>query len=112
MDTEVERDRKYSDDSKNRGADEPMNGKLQRNLPERRYGTMGDAQLFESASSFIRHFAFKTTTKIGLLWICLPFILPILGAMSRYDRPSHQVYMYFFLRSGWQVELLSSLNRI
>jgi hypothetical protein len=24
--------------------------------------------------------------------------------MSRYDRPSHQVYMYFFLRSGWQVQ--------
>jgi hypothetical protein len=26
--------------------------------------------------------------------------------MSRYDRPSHQVYMYFFLRSGWQVQFL------
>jgi hypothetical protein len=24
--------------------------------------------------------------------------------MSRYDGPSHQVYMYFFLRSGWQVQ--------
>jgi hypothetical protein len=24
--------------------------------------------------------------------------------MSRYDRPSHQVYMYFFLRSGWQIQ--------
>jgi hypothetical protein len=26
--------------------------------------------------------------------------------MSRYDRPSHQVYMYFSLRSGWQVQFL------
>jgi hypothetical protein len=24
--------------------------------------------------------------------------------MSRYDRPSHQVYMYFFKRGGWQVQ--------
>jgi hypothetical protein len=26
--------------------------------------------------------------------------------MSRFDKPSHQVYMYFFLRSGWQVQFL------
>jgi hypothetical protein len=26
--------------------------------------------------------------------------------MSRYGRPIHQVYMYFFLRSGWQVQFL------
>ena len=26
--------------------------------------------------------------------------------MSRYDRPSHQAYMYFFMRSGWQVQFL------
>jgi hypothetical protein len=24
--------------------------------------------------------------------------------MSRYDRPSHKVYMYFFKRDGWQVQ--------
>lgn len=24
--------------------------------------------------------------------------------MSRYDRPSHRVYCYFFFRSGWQVQ--------
>jgi hypothetical protein len=24
--------------------------------------------------------------------------------MSRYDRPSHRVYMTFFLRKGWQVQ--------
>jgi hypothetical protein len=28
--------------------------------------------------------------------------------MSRYDGPSHQVYMYFFLRSGWQVQFLEA----
>jgi hypothetical protein len=32
----------------------------------------------------------------------------MMEAMSRYDRPSHQVYMYFFLRSGWQVQFLES----
>jgi hypothetical protein len=26
--------------------------------------------------------------------------------MSRYDRPSHQVYMYFFKRGGWEVQFL------
>jgi hypothetical protein len=26
--------------------------------------------------------------------------------MSRYDHPSHRVYTYFFLRSGWQVQFL------
>jgi hypothetical protein len=26
--------------------------------------------------------------------------------MSRYDRLSHRVYMYFFLRSGWQAQFL------
>ena len=30
----------------------------------------------------------------------------ILETMSRYDRPSHQVYMYFFVRSGRQVQFL------
>jgi hypothetical protein len=30
----------------------------------------------------------------------------MMGDVSRYDRPSHQIYMYFFLRSGWQVQFL------
>jgi hypothetical protein len=28
--------------------------------------------------------------------------------MSRYDRPSHRVYMSFFLRAGWQVQFLET----
>ena len=28
--------------------------------------------------------------------------------MSRYDRPSHQVYMYFFKRGGWEVQFLEA----
>jgi hypothetical protein len=28
--------------------------------------------------------------------------------MSGYHRPSHQVYMYFFKRGGWQVQLLEA----
>ena len=26
--------------------------------------------------------------------------------MFRYDRPSHQVYMYFFKRGGWEIQFL------
>ena len=28
--------------------------------------------------------------------------------MSRYDKPSHSVYMTFFLRKGWQVQFLEA----
>jgi hypothetical protein len=28
--------------------------------------------------------------------------------MSRYDRPSHRVYMTFFYRAGWQVSFLET----
>jgi hypothetical protein len=28
--------------------------------------------------------------------------------MSRYDRPSHRVYMYFFKRGGWEVQFLEA----
>src|ERR1700733_5963642 len=28
--------------------------------------------------------------------------------MSRYDRPSHRVYMTFFCRSGWQVQFVGA----
>ena len=28
--------------------------------------------------------------------------------MSRYERPSHRVYMSFFFRSGWQVQFLEA----
>ena len=28
--------------------------------------------------------------------------------MSRYDRPSHKIYMSFFHRSGWQVQFLEA----
>jgi hypothetical protein len=37
-----------------------------------------------------------------------PFSFPILVYMSRYDRPSHQVYMYFFKRGGWEVQFLEA----
>jgi hypothetical protein len=30
------------------------------------------------------------------------------ASMSRYDRPSHQIYMYFFKRGGWQVQFLEA----
>lgn len=29
---------------------------------------------------------------------------PTLASMSRYDKPSHTVYMTFFSRQGWQVQ--------
>jgi hypothetical protein len=28
--------------------------------------------------------------------------------MSRYDRPTHTVYMHFFIRGGWHVQFLES----
>jgi hypothetical protein len=28
--------------------------------------------------------------------------------MSRYDKPSHRVYMTFFLRKGWQVQFFEA----
>jgi hypothetical protein len=28
--------------------------------------------------------------------------------MSRYDRPSHHVYCYFFKRGGWEVQFLEA----
>ncbi len=28
--------------------------------------------------------------------------------MSRYDRPSHRVYMSFFFRAGWQVQFVEA----
>jgi hypothetical protein len=39
----------------------------------------------------------RPVEKILLLFAYTP-------SMSRYDRPSHQVYMYFFKRGGWQVQ--------
>jgi hypothetical protein len=36
------------------------------------------------------------------------FSSPYNGHVSRYDRPSHKIYMCFFLRSGWQVQFLES----
>jgi hypothetical protein len=54
------------------------------------------------------------TTKLGvsssLSWQgCLKGrYSPTVTGMSRYDRPSHTVYMYFFLRTGWQVQFLEA----
>jgi hypothetical protein len=33
---------------------------------------------------------------------------PVLRDVSRYDKPTHQVYMYFFKRDGWQVQFLEA----
>jgi hypothetical protein len=33
---------------------------------------------------------------------------PYTRLMSRYDRPSHRVYMSFFFKSGWQVQFLET----
>jgi hypothetical protein len=36
------------------------------------------------------------------------FLFAYTGDVSRYDKPSHHVYMYFFLRTGWQVQFLEA----
>jgi hypothetical protein len=38
----------------------------------------------------------------------VPLFFAYTVSMSRYDRPSHQVYMYFFKRGGWQVQFLEA----
>jgi hypothetical protein len=43
----------------------------------------------------------------GLL-IGFAFHSPILLSMSRYDRPTHKVFMTFFFRSGWQVQFVEA----
>jgi hypothetical protein len=35
-------------------------------------------------------------------------LFPYTPDMSRYDRPSHRVYMFFQFRQGWQVEFLEA----
>ncbi len=35
-------------------------------------------------------------------------LFPLTVYMSRYDRPSHRVYMIFFQREGWQVQFLEA----
>jgi hypothetical protein len=37
-----------------------------------------------------------------------PSVRPILEGMSRYDRPSHRVYMSFFFRTDWQIQFLEA----
>jgi hypothetical protein len=51
----------------------------------------------------------------SLVWLMLQFICGLLrfffsytASMSRYDRPSHRVFMTFFLRAGWQVQFLEA----
>jgi hypothetical protein len=36
------------------------------------------------------------------------FVFPYTAHVSRYDRPSHQVYCTFFFRKGWQVQFCES----
>jgi hypothetical protein len=38
----------------------------------------------------------------------LRLLFPYTRLMSRYDRPSHRVYMSFFFKSGWQVQFLEA----
>ena len=38
----------------------------------------------------------------------LRHLFPYTPDMSRYDRPSHRVYMSFFSRQGWQVQFLEA----
>ena len=42
------------------------------------------------------------------LWMTFALYSPKLFCMSRYDRPSHRVYMSFFQREGWYVQFLEA----
>jgi hypothetical protein len=39
---------------------------------------------------------------------CFRFLFSYTRFMSRYERPSHRVYMSFFFKSGWQVQFLEA----
>jgi hypothetical protein len=39
---------------------------------------------------------------------CIRLLFAYTPGMSRYDRPSHRVYMFFQLREGWQVQFLEA----
>jgi hypothetical protein len=36
------------------------------------------------------------------------FSSPIIAGMSRFDKPSHRIYMTFFRREGWYVQFLEA----
>src|SRR6202041_2982080 len=42
------------------------------------------------------------------LFAHIRLLFPYTIYMSRYDRPSHRVYMTFFLREGWYVQFLEA----
>ena len=42
------------------------------------------------------------------LWITFASSSPYTLLMSRYDRPSHRVFMTFFFRKGWQVQFVEA----
>jgi hypothetical protein len=42
-----------------------------------------------------------------VLWIYSPYIR-LYCLVSRYDRPSHRVFMTFFYRKGWQVQFVEA----
>ena len=42
--------------------------------------------------------------RCGFVRLLFPYTLP----MSRYDRPTHTVYMHFMHRQGWQVQFLEA----
>ena len=68
---------------------------------------------FTSASPSVPNMQ-KTGCRLGIrlnpLTSCehLLLLFAYTASMSRYDRPSHQVYCYFFKRGGWQVQFLEA----
>jgi hypothetical protein len=45
-----------------------------------------------------------TNSSVENLWMTFALCSPTLASMSRYDKPSHTVYMKFFFRRAWQVQ--------
>jgi hypothetical protein len=56
----------------------------------------------------VRSWSHFGSIKYGQAVDSSPSVRPILEGMSRYDRPSHRVYMSFFFRTGWQIQFLEA----
>ena len=70
---------------------------------------MGEGGLLVPKPYLVKRSCSGHLTWISGLWIIFAFYSPILALMSRYDRPSHRVYMTsMLLRGSWFCQFLEA----
>jgi hypothetical protein len=60
--------------------------------------------LFTRSRSLAKHSSYRQPPPAGGPVDDIRLLFPYAASMSRYDRPSHRVFMTFFFRRGWQVQ--------